>query len=450
MINKKIHMIGIGGIGMSGLAFILHDMGSKISGSDVESNGIIKSLRDKSIDVKIGHDQSNVKDSDYVVYSSSIRQDNPELEIARRNKIPILSRIELLKKVCQENKQVIAVAGTHGKTTITAITSFLLDKAGLSPTVLIGGESLNFGTNAKLGKNEILVTEMDESDGRFVILEPTHVIMPNLEKEHLEHYKDEEDLIKRFKDFLKKQSSDNVFFYRWEDKVLQELAKCHKGRNISFGFRKEADIYADNINIGTFRIDFDCYYDKNKLGRFTINLPGIHNVLNALAAISLGINLSIDTKVMIDAIKEFRGVKRRFEVMGNVRGAKVVEDYAHHPTEIKATILAAKSLKPKRLITIFQPHRYSRTKSFYREFAESFDGSDEVVLTDVYSASEDKIEGADTESIYNLMKEKNVMPVTLVKKEDVPGYITSNADKGDIVLVLGAGDIGKIAQSIFK
>ncbi|MBL7155598.1 MAG: UDP-N-acetylmuramate--L-alanine ligase [Candidatus Omnitrophica bacterium] len=443
-------MIGIGGIGMSGLAFILKESGCRVSGSDVVEGSIVKKLRRKGIIVNIGHDKSYIKDQDIVVYSSSIRMNNPEILAAQEKKILIISRIELLKTVMDGNIDVVAVAGTHGKTTITAMVSLLLEEAGADPTVLIGGESPHFGGNAKSGKSKTLVAEVDESDGRFVILKATHIIMPNLEKEHLEHYQDEAHLANAFRKFLAGQSSRSTFFYKVEDRRLRKLAKIFKGKTVSFGFSEEADVYAANVKIDTFKILFDCFKRGEKIGRFALNMPGVHNVLNAVAVIALGIEFGIGFDTMKRALSGYKGVKRRFELIGDVGGAKIVEDYAHHPTEIKATISAAYSLKPERLITVFQPHRYTRTKSFYKEFSASFAGSDEVILTEVYPASEDKIKGASSRSIYEIMLKDRSIPVKLLDKDKIPKYLSGKLKRGDLVLIMGAGDIGGTAPKLLQ
>ncbi len=449
--KKKIHMVGIGGIGMSGLSFLLAEMGCKVSGSDIEENNIIKRLRRKGILVNIGHDGSHVKDQDLVVYSSSIQKSNPELLAAKSRKTPVISRTELLKMLMDKNKEIVAVTGTHGKTTITAMASLMLEEAGFDPTVLIGGESPHFGGNAKLGKSETLVAEVDESDGRFVILKDiTHIIVPNLEKEHVEHYRDERHLVDTFRRFLNAQSARSIFFYGIENRNLRKIAASYKGKTVSFGFSEEADIYAANVEREAFKIGFDCFCKDKKVGRFTINIPGVHNVLNALAVISLGIDLKVDTGTIKHVLASYKGVKRRFEVIGELNGAKIVEDYAHHPTEIRAAISAARSLKTtRRLIVVFQPHRYTRTKSFYKEFSGSFAGANEVILTKVYPAMEDSINGATSRSIYDIMaKKNNPLPVKLLEKAAIPRYLSVKAKNGDLILILGAGDIGKIAQSL--
>lgn len=443
--DKKIHMIGIGGIGMSALAFILAETGYSISGSDIEENNVIKKLRRKGVTVDIGHDASRIKGRDLVVYSSSIRADNPELLQARKDGKKVIPRMELLKMVMEKHKRVIAVTGTHGKTTITAMAAHLAEEAGFDPTVLIGGESPHFGGNAKLGKGGTLVAEVDESDGRFVMLEGiTHIIIPNLEKEHVEHYRDEAHLVKTFRDFLGNARPGGVFFYNFDDANLKRIKGAYNGKVTSFGFSEGADIRASAVKKEIFKIDFDCLLRRKKIGRFTINTPGIHNVLNATAVISLGLDLGIDKSRIKRALARYKGVKRRFEVIGDINGARVVEDYAHHPTEVKAAISAAYSLKPKRLITVFQPHRYTRTKYFYKEFASSFSGSDEVILAGVYSASEQRIEGASSKRIYDIMAKDKTPPVKLMETEKIGEYLCRNTKKGDLVLVMGAGDIGKV------
>ena len=443
-------MVGIGGIGMSGLAFLLAGTHQKVTGSDIEENNIIKKLRRKGVTVHIGHDSRHVKDQGLVVYSSSIREGNPELVAARKRGVPVISRIELLKAVMDGNETSVAVCGTHGKTTITAMASVLLARAGFDPSVLIGGESPHFGGNAKLGERGVIVAEVDESDGRFVMLRSTHILMPNLEMEHVEHYESIERLMSAFRRFLGAQSAESVFFYNREDANLRKLARASEGRVKSFGFSDKADLRAGNIKQAAFRAEFDCFRKRKKIGHFTLNVPGVHNVLNALSVISLGEELGIDPKTVAAALSSYRGVKRRFEVVGEVGGAKIVEDYAHHPTEIKATISAAFAMKPKRLITVFQPHRYTRTKSFYKEFSLSFSGSDEVILTDVYAASERKIKDAGSRLIYNAMVKKNAPPVKFLEKQKIPGYLSGKIKAGDLVLVLGAGDIGKTAREVVR
>lgn len=449
MTKKRMHMVGIGGIGMSGLAILFRGMGWDVTGSDIEENDIIKKLKKKGIRVDVGHNAGYIKNRDIVVYSSSIPSGNPELLAARAKGLRIISRIELLKMIMDKNKITIGITGTHGKTTTTAMASVLALQAGLEPTVLVGGESSHFDGNAKLGKGKLLVAEVDESDGKLVCLDNlSHIIMTNLEKEHLEHYKDEAHLLNVFKKFLSAQSRKSTLIYRIEDANLNKLLKVFKGKMLSFGFSPEADIYAKNIKIEPFKIDFDCFYQKKKIGRFAIKIPGVHNVLNALAVISLGLSLGVNVSVIKRSLESYKGVKRRFEVAGEINGAKVVEDYAHHPTEIKATIAAAFSLRPKRLITVFQPHRYTRTNVFYREFATSFAGSSEVVLAEVYSASEEKIKGANAKSIYDIMKKDNTLPVRIMDMEKIPEYISRIASHGDLILILGAGDICKVARKI--
>ena len=448
--DKKIHMVGIGGIGMSALAFVLAGKGLKVSGSDTAASEITSKLIKRGVKVSIGHDSSLVNNQDVVVYSTSIRPDNPELLRAGEKNILTIPRMELLKMVMEEKERSVAVTGTHGKTTTTAMVSVLAETAGLKPTVLIGGESNRFDGNAKLGTGDIIVAEVDESDGRFVSLDPTHTVITNIEMEHAEFYKDESHLLGVFRDFLAKMKEGVSLFYRFEDPNLQKIIKYFKGKGTSFGFLKEADTHAGNVKIGFLNIEFDSTHRGKKLGRFKINIPGVHNVLNALAAISLGMELGIDAEIIRKALSEYSGVRRRFDIIGKVNGATIVEDYAHHPTEIKATITAAASMKPKRIITVFQPHRYTRIKSFYQEFSKSFSGSSEVILTDAYSASENKIEGFGTRMIYELMLKDSSLPVRMLDKDKIAGYLFKKIGEGDVVLILGAGDINKIAHEVLS
>ena len=450
IIANNVHMVGIGGIGMSGLAFILREMGYSVSGSDIEENDITKKLRTKGVVVNIGHKKENINDSGLLVYSSSIGPQNSELAAARQKKIPVIPRTRLLGIVMDKSKRSIAVTGTHGKTTITAMAALLTAYAGMEPTFLIGGVLSQLGGNAKLGTGEIVVAEVDESDGRFAALKPTHVIMPNLEREHPEHYKSEKELVNTFKKFIKGLSKKSVFFFFLEDANLRELASCHKGRAVSFGFSDKASVYAKNVAVGISKVQFDAFYRGKRIERFTINIPGVHNSINALAVISLGIDLGINPSVIKKALSDYKGVKRRFEVAGFLNGAKVIEDYAHHPTEIKATIAAAASLKPKRIITVFQPHSYTRTRLFYKEFSSSFGGSSEVILTDVYAASENKLKGGNTENIYDIMSRDGTIPVKFLRKEKISTYLSKNTKEGDLVLILGAGDVNKVAHEVVQ
>ena len=352
--------------------------------------------------------------------------------------------------ILEKHEISVGITGTHGKTTITAMASFLFEEAGLNPTVIIGGESPHFGGNAKNGPGKTIVAEVDESDGRFASLKMSRIIIPNLEKEHLEYYTGERHLLDTFAGFFKKQARSSRLFYGIEDRNLRKLAKYFKGRSVSFGFSKKADIRATGVEIEPFRLGFDCFAGNRKIGRFELGVPGVHNIIDALAAIALGLDSGIDVRTIKRALKKFKGVKRRFEVAGSARGVTVVEDYAHHPTEIKATLQAARSLGRGRIITVFQPHRYSRTLSFYREFARSFSGSERVFLTDVYSASEKRLKGSGTERIHGMMLKEGRVPSRLLKKERIPARVSSMAKAGDLVLVLGAGDINRAASEILK
>lgn len=443
-------MIGIGGIGMSALATVLIDKGCCITGSDIKENELIKKLKARNAEIKIGHKASNVSSQDLVVYSSSIRAGNAEIIEAGKRKIPAIPRMGLLKGLMEEKKNSVAVTGTHGKTTITAMVSCLLEKAGYDPSVLIGGEHSLFNGNAKLGKSEYLVAEVDESDKRFVTLRSRYLIIPNLEMEHPEYYKSEKELFGAFRTFLKLQKKSSSCFYCKDEEKLNEALIAFKGRKISYGFSESSRFRAANVRISPSKSDFDCFDGRKRIGHFSLFVPGRHNIANALAAISFGTTLGIGVEAIKKAIREYRGVKRRFELVGNVNGIKIVEDYAHHPTEIKATIEAARSLRPKRLITVFQPHRYTRTHIFTEEFSRSFDGSDKLILTEIYAASEDKIKNVSAENIYRAIKKRRPSLAEYMGKKKIPNYVSGKTKKGDLVLVLGAGDINRSARSILE
>jgi len=449
--SKYYHLIGIGGIGMGTLASLLLDQGHSVSGSDVKENEMTSGLKKRGATICVGHRTGNiVKEVDYVVYSSAIRVNNPELIEAESRNIPVLRRAEVLAQLV--NQQIgITIAGAHGKTTTTSMVSSLLINAGLKPTTAIGGIiNGDAAYNANLGEGKYFVAEVDESDGTFLYFHPYYSIITNMDFEHVDFYKTWEGITQAYSKFIKCTHSDGRLIVCGEDKKLLELVQEAKVQAITYGMSDQQDVYAVRVKSEGFQSFFSCHTQKGKLGDFELNVPGRHNILNALACIALGLQLGVSYEIMFKTLKNFTGVKRRFQFKGRVDDVTVIDDYGHHPTEIQATLNAARLFSPKRLITVFQPHRYSRTKFLLNEFVEHLSLSDELILTDIYAASEKVSEGIGIESLLEKLQEKMGPKVSFLKKEDILKYLQDHVQAGDMVLFLGAGDIYHISDELVK
>jgi UDP-N-acetylmuramate--alanine ligase len=448
---KHYHLIGIGGIGMGTLASLLLDQGHTVSGSDLKENDMCRGLRARGACIKIGHQTGNVvKNTDFVVYSSAVRINNPELIEAQSRNIPVLRRAEVLAQLV--NLQTgITIAGAHGKTTTTSMISSLLINADLKPTTAIGGIiNGQAAYNANLGAGKYFVAEVDESDGTFLYFNPQYSIITNMDFEHVDFYKNWEGITQAYAKFINCTRSNGTLIICGEDKRLLELVRQQKVKAVTYGFSDEQEVYAVRIVTDGFQSSFTCHTRKGKLGDFELNVPGRHNILNALACISLGLQLGVSYEVMFQTLKNFTGVKRRFQLKGRVDDVMVIDDYGHHPTEIQATLKAARLFGSKRLITIFQPHRYSRTKFLLNEFVEALSLSDELVLTDIYAASEKVSEGVGVKTLLEKLQ-KNLGPkVMFLKKEDILKHLQDYVHPGDIVLFLGAGDIYHLSDELVK
>lgn len=446
--RKNIHFVGIGGIGMSALALILEEMGYNVSGSDVKPNVLTEKIASLGGRVFKGHKQSNLpKDAEILVYSSSINKDNPELVEAKRRKIKVAHRAEILGALLNSRKG-IAVTGTHGKTTTTSLISVMLERCGFDPTVAIGGEVNEFKGNAKSGKGKFMVAEADESDGSFLSLRPFYSVITNIEMEHIDHYKTLEAALSAYRAFIDNTKKGGKVFYNHEDVNIKKALKGYRGRIESFGLCEDADIYATDIKRDGFRTSFNCIYGNKLLGRVGLQIPGRHNVSNALAAILVGFDLGLDFKAIASSIKAFDGAKRRFHLRADTGDVMLIEDYAHHPTEIKAVLDACGSWKHKRLIVIFQPHRYTRTLYLADDFGKCFKKADALILTDIYAASEEPIEGVSVKNIHDRIARSKNSDVRMMRKEDIADYIMRVKKAGDMILVLGAGDIYEVADEI--
>jgi len=400
---KHYHLIGIGGIGMSGIARLLLSRGIKVSGSDTKKSQITEELKQLGAEIFIGHQPTNIQGAGLIVYSSAIRKDNPEIKQAQALGIPLVKRAQALAEL-MEDKTVITVTGSHGKTTTTSLVSCLLLEAGQLPTMAIGGILKNIDSNAYFGKGEFFVAEADESDGSFLRYHPDYSLITNIDREHLDYYKDFDSELSAFKEFMSRTAKGGCLFCCYDDANLRNLLKEYKNRYITFGLTPESDIYADKIDLKWLNSGFDCFYRNKFVDRFSLALGGVHNISNSLAVIALGIELGINSVVIKKALASFKGARRRIDIKFNDNRYLLIDDYAHHPTEKKATLEAVRSLK-NRIIAIFQPHRYTRTKLLLDDFAQAFKLADEVVITDIYPASEPPIEGISGRVVQEKIKE---------------------------------------------
>lgn len=454
MIEKKlhIHFIGVGGAGMSGLASILLDSGYKISGSDIVSSKSTKRLTDKGATIFKGHNESNVEKADLVVISSAIPESNPEIRGARNRKITIIKRAEMLSRL-MDNKYGIAIAGTHGKSTTASMISLILEKSGFDPTVVVGGELNNFKKNAKLGKGNHIVVEADESDGSFLELNPHMVIVTNIEDDHLDYYENMENILKDFRKFIDKVPDNRRVILCKDCDNLRGLAKQCGKSHVSYGIFTEADLMAKDIELDKLNSKSKIYWQGEKIGDLCLKVAGYHNILNALAAIAVALELGISFMEIAKILETFQGVHRRMEIIANLDDKiLILDDYAHHPTEIKATLSALRSSwQNRRIIAVFQPHRYSRTKLLAEKFGKVFFDADCVIINDIYSANESPISGISGETIFKEIKKTNPGQIKyLPSKDDILSYLCEIVQPGDIIITMGAGDIWTVSQELVK
>jgi UDP-N-acetylmuramate--alanine ligase len=450
---KKLHFIGIGGIGMSGIAEILLDRGFKVSGSDRSLSEVTDRLQKLGATVFEGHRPENIMaDVDTVVYSSAVQPDNPEILEAHRRSIPVVRRAEMLAEVMRLQYG-IGIAGTHGKTTTTSMISLVLMEGGLDPTVIVGGKLSGLGgTNARLGHGEFIVVEADEYDRSFLSITPTIAVLTTLETDHLDCYRDLEDIKSAFIQFASK-----VPFYGFtvlcldEPALLDIMPRLSKKKLITYGLNPQADVQAIDVKQKENKTTYTLMRGNKELGFIVLHVPGKHNVQNSLGAIAVGLELGIEFSKIKSGIEKFAGVYRRWEKKGEGNGIVLYDDYAHHPTECRATLEGAKSGWRKRIVCVFQPHLYSRTRDFYDEFGKSFLLSDVLIVTDVYPAREDPIQGITGELIVNASRQFGHKDVHYVPdKTRVPEYLKQIVKSGDIVITMGAGDIWKYGEEFLK
>jgi UDP-N-acetylmuramate--alanine ligase len=447
---KKLHFVGIGGIGMSSIAEILLNQGFEISGSDKSLSEITRRLNTLGVTVYEGHSPENLKDADVLVYSSAVTPDNPEVMAAIEKKIPVIKRSEMLAEVMRM-KYGIGIAGTHGKTTTTSMVGITLTEGGIDPTIIVGGKLSGLGgTNARLGNGDFIVVEADEFDRTFLKLTPTIAAITTLESEHLDTYKDLDDIKSAFIQFANKVPFYGFVILCLDEEALQDIIPHINKKIITYGLTTQADIRAIDISFNETSSSYNLMYRGNNLGRINLKIPGIHNIKNSLVAVCIGIELGIEFNIIKKALEAFAGVYRRFELKYN-KEILVVDDYAHHPTETSATLSAVRSGWSRRLVAVFQPHLYSRTNNFYQEFGRSFLNSDVFICTDIYPAREEPIPGVTGELITNAAKKFGHRNVIYVRnKSDIPAKLSEIKKDGDIIITMGAGDIWKYGEQFVE
>jgi UDP-N-acetylmuramate--alanine ligase len=447
---SKIHFVGIGGIGMSGIAEVLLNLGYKVSGSDLRRSEITDRLAELGGEIFYGHARENIAGADVVVISSAVKEDNPEVLEAKQFLIPVIPRAEMLAELMRM-KYGIAIAGTHGKTTTTSMVATLLGHGGIDPTIVIGGRLNSIGTNARLGQGKFLVAEADESDGSFLKLSPTIAVVTNIDADHLDFYSGIDQIKDTFVEFINKVPFFGLAVLCLDNGNVADIIPRVKKRFITYGLSAQADFRALDIRLDGFTTSFAVQYRGERLGEISFTLPGAHNVLNALAAVAVAMELDVPFSVIKEGFLAFGGVGRRFQVKGDVNGIMVVDDYGHHPTEIRATLAAAKGGWDRRLVVVFQPHRFTRTKELFEEFVKAFYDADVLVLTDIYPAGEQPIEGITSESLARSIRQHGQKDVThIAAREEVVEHLLRILKPDDIVLTLGAGNIWQTGEALLR
>jgi len=448
---RNFFFIGIGGAGMSAIALVLKGMGFNVSGSDIKESRYVNILRKSGIEVLIGHNEKNIKGRDVIIYSAAISIENIEMKAALKEKIPVLSRSDALAWILNKDLG-IAVAGTHGKTTTTSMISLILSKMGMDPTIIIGGELNELGTNASFGNGRFVVAEACESDGSFLKYKSFISIVTNIEEDHMDYYGNYENLSKSFIKFMNNTKENGCLILNGDEIILDSFSGLNCSKIFMFGLSNKNDLYAEDIVLKDFQSSYMAVFKNSDL-RFKVklNVPGIHNIKNSLAALSVAFIINLDINSSINVLESYTGVKRRFEKRGISKGAEIIDDYAHHPTEIKATLEAATKFN-KRIITVFQPHRYSRIKALYKKFQDCFNNTDILILTDIYSAGEQPIAGINSKLLTDFLLENGFLKkiAYIPKLTDIKEYLDNVIKKDDLVLIMGAGDVTRISDELIK
>lgn len=434
---------------MSAIAQLLLGLGHQVSGSDIKPSAVVEKLSFLGAKVFIGQRPQNVREVDLVVFSSAIKDNNPELLVARDQHILTIQRAKMLAWL-MDGKCGIAITGTHGKTTTASLIASVLIKAGLSPTVAIGGELEDLGGSALLGQGPYFVAEADESDGSFLELDPTYSVLTNIEEEHLDFYHGIDDILEAFRRFAEKTKQDGALIGCVDDGYVKEILSSCGRRSITYGLAQPADIYPKNVAVNRFGSQFDCWYKDKLLGPIKLGIPQRHNIMNALAAVGVAMELGIDFDSLRESLASYRGAARRFEIKLDTDELVVIDDYAHHPTEVEATLNSCRA-EDRRVVAIFQPHRYTRTKYLGHLFGRAFASADQLILTDIYPADEEPLEGITSQTIYDAVRREGHQNVELVAtKEDALDFVLKISKPDDLVVCLGAGDIGWVADELAK
>lgn len=448
---RRWHFVGIGGAGMSAIARILTEKGLEVQGSDLKESRFTRQLSELGVKVFIGHQPENIAGAEVVVFSTAIPANNIELESAREAGLPVLSRADALSLLTFE-KKTVAIAGTHGKTTTTSMVAQLLESAGFKPTYIVGGELNEAGTNAKSGKGDFLVVEADESDGTFLKISTFISVVTNIDQDHLDFFGSYESIQKGFLEFIKRTSSEGAVIVFGDHLVTREVAKKSGKECIFYGLGKENLVRAENIKFDSLSLSYELVFKEKKLGEVRLKVPGFHNLQNSLAAAAVGLSMGIDFEKIKKGLNSFSGVRRRFEFKGEVNGVTVIDDYAHHPSEVEATLKAAALQDFSRVVCVFQPHRFSRTSFLYREFARAFDLADFLILTDVYPAGEKPLPGVTGKLILDaLLEERPDFQVaytpSLIQARQL---LCERVKPGDLVLTVGAGDVTLLGEDFLR
>ncbi|MFA5515078.1 MAG: UDP-N-acetylmuramate--L-alanine ligase [Desulfuromonadales bacterium] len=447
---RRIHFVGIGGIGMSGIAEVLLNLGYQVSGSDLRESEVTRRLVELGGEVAYGHREENVGKADVVVTSTAVRPGNPEVLEATRRLIPVIPRAEMLAELMRM-KYGIAIAGTHGKTTTTSMVATILVHGGIDPTAVIGGRLDAFGSNAKLGQGKFLVAEADESDGSFLKLAPIIAVVTNIDADHLDFYRDLDQIKANFIEFINKVPFFGLAVLCLDDPNVQALIPQVKKRFVTYGFSSQSDFSASEVEHRGDCTSFVVSHRGERLGGISFRMPGRHNVLNALAAVAIGMELEIPFAQIAEGFKDFGGVQRRFQIKAEVAGVMVVDDYGHHPAEVKATLAAARAGWNRRLVAIFQPHRYSRTQALFDEFVTAFNQADHLLVMDIYPAGEEAIVGVDAQSLAAGIAGHGHRDVHYVgDKEAAVAHLLSAVAEGDIVITLGAGNVWQVGEDFIR
>lgn len=449
--QSTVHFIGIGGISMSSLAVIMHENGYTVTGSDISESQAVKRLLDTGIKVFIGHDKENVGKADLVVYTAAINKENPEYLYCINNNIPIVERSVFLGALMKAYKYPLCISGTHGKTTTTSMVALIMEKAGLDPTCLVGGVVKELGSNLRIGKSEVFVTESCEYVESFLKFFPYRAVILNIDEDHLDYFKDINHIISSFNKFARLVPKEGAVLVNGEDENSLKAVGDLQCEVLTFGLDEKNDIVAKNVVFDKFgRGEYDFYFKGEKIERLSLSVPGRHNVLNSLASAGISYMYGADALSIKKALSEFKGTDRRFEYKGTYNGADIFDDYAHHPTEIKAALAAAKNYENKKINVVFQSHTYTRTYALLKEFSESFDLADKIIITDIYAAREKDTGLVHASELCDLIKKRGRDAIYISSFKDIEKHLRENLTKDDLLITIGAGDVYKIGEAVLK